>query len=235
MAIQSWRWLIQCELGAPPLLMWQWVATSSSPPPFPDLLYLLFTSSPLPSLLTASKSCSMLHSLLIPASSLFSESTKGVQCVDGTRTKNGSELENQRPCLQGLPLIPLPSIALHTPSTVFQFSYYGSDYHGYYDYYGFGSVSYFSIFSESFQTGLFKHGRQVTSLPETPPPVQSPRKETQESVKNVNLLTSIFNSKGWQDRLCNGTLSEFHKLKGVKNWRLVTCHRTRWFSNSLHL
>ena len=49
----------------------------------------------------------------------------------------------------GLPLIPLSSIALHSPSTVFQFSYYGSDYHsyyGYYDYYGFGSVSHFLHF-----------------------------------------------------------------------------------------
>ena len=148
--------------------------------------------------------------------------------------KNGSELGNQGLCLQGLPIIPLHSIALHSPYTVFQF-FYGSDYHSTTTTMTTTASAQFhisSIFSESFQTGLFKHGRQVTALPETP--VQSPRKETQESAKIVNLWTSIFNSKGWQDRLSNGILSVFHKLKGVKNWRLVTCHRTRWFSDSLH-
>ena len=199
MAIQSWRWLIQCELGAPPLPMWQ---CGSLPPP--SLLPSPNSSTPTPPF-----SFWLRRHLTSCPSPLFPESTKRVQRVDGL-------------CPEWRGLVQPYTINLQC-STVFQSSYYS-----------FGSVSHFQHFQWKFQTGLFKHGRQVTALPETPPPVQSPRKETQESAKIVNLWTSIFNSKGWQDRLRNGTLSEFHKLKGVKNWWLVTCHRTRWFFDSLH-
>ena len=154
----------------------------ANPMPIP-----LPTASPYSLLTLASASHWCLPPVPAPTScSCSSNVNGGAMC--GTRTRDGSELENQRPCLQGLPLIPLPS---HSPSTVFQFSYYGSDYHsyyGYYDYYGFGSVSHFQHFQWKFSNRPFQTWPPSDCPPRNTTTSPVPKKRNARISKNCEFV-----------------------------------------------
>ena len=100
---------------------WTPAKQDGAPPPTPllasPLSSLLYLPSPLlhtPPHCPVPLSTAFLHDRLppVPAPASCPHSSRGAMC--GTWTRHGSELGTQRPCLQGLPPIPLPCSRTHT-------------------------------------------------------------------------------------------------------------------------